>query len=69
MRLLLVFNQIFQTCDYFALRLYAKKPGQRNAKLDNHTSNDIFLGYTSTNKNVYYIDDTTNTIFCLKTLH
>ena len=37
----------------FGPRLYAKKLGKHNAKLDNHTSNGIFLGYTSTNKHVY----------------
>ena len=46
----------------FGSRLYAKKPGQRNAKLDNHTSNGIFLGYTSTSKNLYYIDDLTHQV-------
>ena len=46
----------------FGSRLYAKKPGQRNAKLDNHTSNGIFLGYTSTSKSVYYIDDLTHQV-------
>ena len=46
----------------FGSRLYAKKPGQRNVKLDNHTSNGIFLGYTSTSKHAYYIDDTTHQV-------
>ncbi len=30
----------------FGCRIYAKKPGERPAKLDHHTTNGIFLGYT-----------------------
>ena len=58
---------MIQQTRIFASRLYTKKPGQRNAKLDNHTSKYILLGYTSTNKNVYYIDDITNANFCFRT--
>ena len=29
-------------------------------KLDNHTSNGIFFGYTATTKNIYYIDEAFN---------
>ena len=39
-----------------------EKPGKRPAKLDHHTSNGTFLGYTATTKNVYYIDDDTNNV-------
>ena len=46
----------------FGSRLFVKKPGKRNAKLDHHTSIGIFMGYTATTKNVYYIDDTTNNV-------
>ena len=46
----------------FGCRIFTKKPGKRPAKLDHHTSNGIFLGYTSTMKNVYYIDDKTNVV-------
>ena len=46
----------------FGSRLFAKKPGERPAKLDHHTSNGIFVGYTATTKNVYYIDDLTNNV-------
>ena len=46
----------------FGCRIYAKKPGKRPAKLDHHTSNGIFLGYKSTMKNVYYIDEKTSVI-------
>ena len=30
--------------------------------MDHHTSNGTFVGYTDTTKNVYYIDDETNTV-------
>ena len=40
----------------FVSRIYVKKPRKRDVKLDNHTSNGIFLGYTATTKNVYYKD-------------
>ena len=42
--------------------MYVCKPGDKKAKLDDHTSNDIFVGYTSTIKNIYYIDNTTSVI-------
>ena len=34
----------------FGSRIYAKKPGKRPAKLDHHTSNGTFVGYTTTTK-------------------
>ena len=46
----------------FGCRIYAKRPGKRPAKLDHHTSNEIFLGYTSSMQNVYYIDNVTHTV-------
>ena len=46
----------------FGCRIFAKKPGKRPAKLDHHTSNGIFLGYTATTKNVYFIDDKTRSV-------
>jgi len=46
----------------FGSRIYAKKPGQRDAKLDHHTSNGIFVGYTATTKNIYYIDESSNNV-------
>ena len=41
----------------FGCRVFVRKPGDKPAKLDHHTSNGIFVGYTATTKNVYYIDD------------
>ena len=42
----------------FGCRVYVKKPEIKKAKLNHHTSNEIFVGYTATTKNIYYIDDT-----------
>ena len=36
--------------------------GKRPTKLDHHISNGTFVGYTATTKNMYYIDDATNTV-------
>ena len=38
------------------------KSGKRAAKLDKHTAEGIFLGFTATDTNVYFIDDETSTI-------
>ena len=46
----------------FGSRVYARKSGERAAKLDNHTAEGIFLGFTATDANVYFIDDETGTI-------
>ena len=46
----------------FGCRIFARKPGKRRAKLDNNSTNGIFLGYTSSNKNVYYLDDKTSNV-------
>ena len=46
----------------FGCRIFVKKPGKRPDKLDYHTSNGIFMGYTASMKNMYYIDDMTNQI-------
>ena len=43
----------------FGCRVHAKNPGKRPAKIDHHTSNGIFVGFTVTTKNVYFIDDRT----------
>lgn len=40
----------------FGSRVNARKTGVRPAKLDHHTTEGIFLTYTATNNNVYYID-------------
>lgn len=42
--------------------IFAKDPGKNPEKLDHHTSNDIFLGHTTTTKNVYYLDDKSNQV-------
>lgn len=36
-----------------------RKPGLKPENLDNHTSNRIFVAYSATTKNIYYIDDAT----------
>ena len=46
----------------FGSHIYAKKPGQHPAKLDHHTANSIFIGYTVTTENVYYINNMTNIV-------
>ena len=40
----------------FGSRVYARKTGAQPAKLDHHTTEGIFLTYTATDNNVYYID-------------
>ena len=46
----------------FGSRVYAKKPGNREFKLDNHSYQGIYLGSTSNEKNVYILDSKTNRI-------
>ena len=46
----------------FGCCIFAKKPGKWLAKLDHHTSNGIFLGYTATSTNVYFIDHKTRSV-------
>ena len=46
----------------FGCRLHAKNPGKRPAKVDHHTSNGMFLGYTASMKHVYFIDNKTGTV-------
>ena len=46
----------------FGSRVYVRKTGKRRYKLDNHTSTGIFLGFTATQKNIRYIDESTATI-------
>jgi dUTP pyrophosphatase len=46
----------------FGCRIFAKRPGEQQTKLDHHTSTGIFLGFTATNKNARYIDESTGTI-------
>jgi len=46
----------------FGSPIVAQLPGCRPAKLDSHTTTGIFLGYTGTEKNVYYHDSTSGKI-------
>ena len=46
----------------FGSRIYARDTGQRKAKLDHHTTEGIFVGFTATDRNVYYIDDATGSV-------
>ena len=46
----------------FGCCIFAKKLGKQPTKLDHHTLNAIFLGYTATTKNVYFIDDETRSV-------
>ena len=46
----------------FGCWVYVRKPGDKKAKLDKHTSNGVFVGYTSTMKNVYYIENSTSVL-------
>jgi dUTP pyrophosphatase len=46
----------------FGCPIIAKQPGKRPTKLDIHTSSGRFLGYTATDKNIYYRDDHTHRI-------
>ena len=44
----------------FGSRVIAKLPGERRAKLDDHTSSGVFLHHTSTTNISKYLDDKTN---------
>jgi hypothetical protein len=46
----------------FGCPVVIKNPGRRPTKLDIHTSNGRFLGYTATTKNIYYMDNQTRRI-------
>ena len=46
----------------FGCHTSVKKPGKRDAKLDNHSYTGRFLGFTATPKNINYIDDNTGTV-------
>ena len=39
-----------------------QKVSQKTAKLDHHSSNGNFVGYTATTKNIYYTDNTSNSL-------
>ncbi len=46
----------------FGCPIIAKLPGKRPCKLDTHTCSGIFLGYTATERNIYYKDTITQRI-------
>ena len=46
----------------FGCQVYIRKLGGNPAKVDNWSFNGIFVGYTSTTKNIYYIDDATSVV-------
>ena len=46
----------------FGCRVYVRVPGTRKAKLDDHVSEGIFLGYTETMKNIYWYDNKTGEV-------
>jgi len=46
----------------FGSPVVSRLPGRRPAKLDSHTSGGIFLGFTSTSKNIYYRDSETKRV-------
>ena len=46
----------------FGCPVIVKSKGHRAAKLDHHTASGIFLGYTATDKNVYYQDSNSKRI-------
>jgi len=46
----------------FGRPVIVRLPGERSAKLDSHTTTGIFLGFTATDHNIYYRDNTTKRI-------
>ena len=46
----------------FGSRVYAKKSGDRPAKLDHHAAEGIFLCFSATDSNIYFIDDNTGKV-------
>jgi hypothetical protein len=40
----------------FGSLVTARRPGPRNAKLDHHTYDGIFIGYEGSTKNISYLD-------------
>jgi len=46
----------------FGSHIISKQPGKRPTKLDSHTCTGRFLGYTATDKNIYYRDNQTHRI-------
>jgi hypothetical protein len=46
----------------FGCNVYIRPPGRRSSKLDTHVIKGRFLGYASTLKQIYYLEDSTNKI-------
>jgi hypothetical protein len=46
----------------FGCNVYIRPPGRRASKLEPHANQGRFLGYTSTLKQIYYLENTTNKI-------
>jgi hypothetical protein len=46
----------------FGCRVYIRPPGRRVSKLDHHVIKGIFLGYTATLKQIYYLEDSTGKV-------
>ena len=46
----------------FGSRVYAKKSGDRPAKLDQHAAEGTFLCFSATDSNIYFIDDDTGRV-------
>ena len=46
----------------FGCNVYIRPPGRRTSKLEPHVIKGRFLGYTSTMKQIYYLEDNTNKI-------
>jgi hypothetical protein len=46
----------------FGTKIYTRKPGQRCIEFDKNTAKGLFLGYTATDKNIIYINKTSQKI-------
>jgi hypothetical protein len=46
----------------FGCPIIARQPGRRPAKLDSHSTVGIFLGFTTTPTNIYYMDHSTKRV-------
>jgi hypothetical protein len=46
----------------FGCRVYVRNPGDRPSKLDLNNHTGIFLGYANTMKNIFWYDNTGNTV-------
>jgi len=53
----------------FGCRVYVRPPGRRPSKLDIHAVKGIFLGYTATFKQIYYLESSSNKIKVASHVH